>query len=454
MAQPTEFESTMAPPGDTIRICCHALSAALGAQKVAYPGSDPYNASIKSYHAEQQEVMRPSCIVLPQTAEDVSTATGTSNIQDGPIIDIHSLNTVELNVDSQTVSAGAGASWGDIYKVLDPHGLSVNGSRAYGIGVSGFTLGGGISYTSPRHGWACDTVSKFQLVLADGSIVETDSTSRPDLLWALKGGNNNFGIVTSITLTTFQQDLVWSGSLVHLPSSVDDVINEFVKFNSADSYDEYASAITSFAYSQARGMAVIHNLLVYTKDVPSTPATFEGFMTVPNVYNMTSVANMTGKIINLVTTLVSNALVIKAAYDKWNSLYPAVKDVANIVFCLVLEPLPPIFYQRHATTNALGLADRTGPLVVALISVSWSNASDDALVHRTSRTLLEDINSAAKELGGLDPYIYMNYASSEQDVIRSYGAESVSKLKQVREEVDPEGMFTYQAPGGYKIPRN
>lgn len=61
------------------------------------------------------------------------------------------------------------------------------------IGVGGLTLGSGISYTSPRYGWTCDTVSEFQIVLADGSIVEADSKSRPDLLWALKGGSNNFG---------------------------------------------------------------------------------------------------------------------------------------------------------------------------------------------------------------------------------------------------------------------
>lgn len=75
-------------------------------------------------------------------------------------------------------------------------------------------------------------------------------------------------------------------------------------------------------------------------------------------------------------------------------------------------------------------------------------------MYRTSRVLLENINSAAKELGGLDPYIYMNYSDKEQDVIHSYGAESVSKLKQVRQEVDPEGIFTYQVPAGYKIPHN
>lgn len=152
------------------------------------------------------------------------------------------------------------------------------------------------------------------------------------------------------------------------------------------------------------------------------------------------------------STLVSTNAVLKAAYEAWNVSYPAIKDVTDIVFGITLEPLPPIFYQRHATENALGLADRTDALVVSLITISWTDASDDSLVYETARTLLDDINSAAEKLGGLDPYIFANYAGKHQDVIGSYGPASVSRLRAVRQEVDPKGMFTNQVPGGYKIP--
>lgn len=50
-----------------------------------------------------------------------------------------------------------------------------------------------MSYTSPRYGWTCDTVSQFEVVLADGSIAQVEDNSNPDLMWALKGGVNNFG---------------------------------------------------------------------------------------------------------------------------------------------------------------------------------------------------------------------------------------------------------------------
>lgn len=156
----------------------------------------------------------------------------------------------------------------------------------------------------------------------------------------------------------------------------------------------------------------------------------------------------------MVTTLVSSEPVIKAAFERWNTSYPALTNVTNIVFGLVLEPLPPKIYQRHATENALGLADRTESLVIVELFASWANAADDALVSRTVLTLLEAINNQAKELGGFDPYLFANYAGKNQDVIGSYGSATVARMKQVRQEVDPKGVFTKLVPGGYKIPPN
>lgn len=154
--------------------------------------------------------------------------------------------------------------------------------------------------------------------------------------------------------------------------------------------------------------------------------------------------------LTMVTTLVSTEPALKAAHDRWAASYPTLVNVANI-FCLILDPLPPAIYKRHAAENALGLDDRTDSLVIAELFASWTNAADDALVERTLHALLEDINSAAKELGAFHPYIFANYAYKDQDVMGSYGAANLKKLKKVREEVDPKGIFTKLVPGGYKI---
>lgn len=157
--------------------------------------------------------------------------------------------------------------------------------------------------------------------------------------------------------------------------------------------------------------------------------------------------------LSLVTTLISNAAVIKAAFEAWKESVPSLKEVPNIVFALVLEPLPPAIYSRHADTNSLGLGNRKDALIVTLISVTWFTSEDDDLIHQSAQGLLDSINSAADRLGCRDPYIYLNYAGKNQDPIASYGSDSIEHLLQVRDRVDPTLVFTKQVPGGYKLPR-
>lgn len=142
---------------------------------------------------------------------------------------------------------------------------------------------------------------------------------------------------------------------------------------------------------------------------------------------------------------------LKAAFEEWNASYPALTNVTNLILSLILEPLPPAIYKRHAEENALGLADRTESLVIVELFASWAHTADDALVNSTVLALLDSINNQAGKLGGVDPYLFAKYAGKGQDVIGGYGTASVNRLKQVRQEVDPKGIFTNLVPDGYKI---
>lgn len=142
-----------------------------------------------------------------------------------------------------------------------------------------------------------------------------------------------------------------------------------------------------------------------------------------------------------VVTLISAEKVIKMAFNQWNASVQAIANVTDVIWALVLEPLPDVFYARAADSNALGLGDRTGPLVVAALSITWRNAQDDKLVSTTADKLLDAIAKEARQLGGLDPFIYLNYAGQFQDPIRSYGAESVSRLRQIQQKYDPKGAL-------------
>jgi FAD/FMN-containing dehydrogenase len=217
---------------------------------------------------------------------------GASNSSGGVTVDLAKLNSIDVNAEDSTVSVGPAATWDAVFAKLDPLGLSVAGGRVAGVGVGGLTLGGGLSHFSPRYGWTCDTVTAFEVVLADGSIVEANETQNTDLFHGLRGGCNNFGIVTQVDLKTFEQGVVWAATIYSPLSTVDDQIRIFAKLAAAENYDENASFFTGFGYSQSKNMTVVTNDLVFTKAVESPPY-YKGFLDQPSFYNSSSLTNMT-----------------------------------------------------------------------------------------------------------------------------------------------------------------
>ncbi|KAI7780583.1 oxidoreductase [Diaporthe eres] len=214
----------------TASTCCLALYRTLG-DMVIFPGSDSYTASLSSYFSSQQANEYPDCIVYPETAQNVSTAVnaltiipnttsdcqfavrsgghaftaGASNIASGVTIDLKGLHALEISPDSSTASLGVGLTWDAVYAQLDHLNLSVAGGRAAGVGVGGLTIGGGLPWHGPRYGFTCDTVKNFEFVLYNGSIVNVNDNENPELLWALRGGTNNFGIVFIMPLPVLKK---------------------------------------------------------------------------------------------------------------------------------------------------------------------------------------------------------------------------------------------------------
>lgn len=144
---------------------------------------------------------------------------------------------------------------------------------------------------------------------------------------------------------------------------------------------------------------------------------------------------------------------LKAVYNRWNSSLAAVSEIQGLSWSISLEPLPPAIYARSPDSNALGLSDTTGALVITLLAATWANEADDAFMEKTARDLFDGIEEDARRLGAYHPYKYMNYAAEWQDPIASYGEGSVEMLSRVSKHVDPKGVFREDVPG-FKIPRS
>lgn len=134
------------------------------------------------------------------------------------VIDTRGLDDVSIDPGRLIGRAGGGASAGDYSLAAAEYGLATGFGDTPTVGVAGITLGGGIGFLSRRDGLTVDNLLSAEVVLADGSVVTTDATQRPDLFWALRGGGGNFGVVTELSYRLRATSMVTGGMLAFVPT--------------------------------------------------------------------------------------------------------------------------------------------------------------------------------------------------------------------------------------------
>jgi FAD/FMN-containing dehydrogenase len=114
----------------------------------------------------------------------------------GLMIDLSLMRRVEVDRDRGAARAQPGCSWTDFDGATAAAGLATTGGTVGSTGIAGLTLGGGIGHLMGTHGLTCDNLLGAEVVTADGSVVRASSDEEPELLWGLRGGGGNFGVVT------------------------------------------------------------------------------------------------------------------------------------------------------------------------------------------------------------------------------------------------------------------
>jgi FAD/FMN-containing dehydrogenase len=115
----------------------------------------------------------------------------------GIVIDLSPMRGISLDLARRAIRVQAGATWGDVDHETQAFGLATTGGLVSTTGIAGFTLGGGFGWLMRKHGLACDNLLSAEIVTAGGRIVRADADENADLLWGLRGGGGNFGIVSS-----------------------------------------------------------------------------------------------------------------------------------------------------------------------------------------------------------------------------------------------------------------
>jgi FAD/FMN-containing dehydrogenase len=138
---------------------------------------------------------------------------GFGSCDDGLVLDHSRMSRVDVDSGRRIARAEAGCTWADFNDATHAFGLATTGGLISTTGIAGLTLGGGIGYLSRPCGLSCDNLVSADVVLANGERLTCSETTNSDLLWALRGGGGNFGVVTAFEFRIHPVNAVVAGPI-------------------------------------------------------------------------------------------------------------------------------------------------------------------------------------------------------------------------------------------------
>ncbi|KAK6600126.1 putative FAD dependent oxidoreductase [Botrytis cinerea] len=347
----------------------------------------------------------------------------------GVFISLARLTQVTLSEDLSTVELGTGNLWTDVYSALDGTGVNVVGDVLLSWR--------GYSWLTDQYGLTCDTVVSFNLVLPNGTITKVDS-SNPDLFFALKGGLNRFGIVTSIVLNTVpQQNTVYGGIQIYGIDAIPGLINATNTFQQENTDDKAQVILTINGafdpFNNVGAIPLISNVesQSFASFAKATPSNLQ--------------AGHRGAFHTMMTTSLTVGF-MQAVYNE-SSFYGALAILHGGTF-LSYDVEPFTDYGRYATDSAFPHANSPLPLNLYF---AWTLQSQDAFWRGVMQQSIDHLTEVAKREGifSEDQYAYPNYALSTYGGAQLYGPTNAARLREIQSKYDPNGVMLLA--GGFNI---
>ncbi|TKX23252.1 FAD-binding domain-containing protein 21 [Elsinoe australis] len=385
-------------------------------------------------------------------------------------------NELSLSPTKESIKIGASAIWNQVYKFLEPEKLNVVGGRIGLPGVPGLVLGGGISFFGQEYGWAANNVLGFTGVLADGRIVTANSTHHSDLFWALKGGGNSFALITTFELRTYPSPILSVGQAEYGtgPTVRAAWISAIVSFAHNGPSDPRAAIIPNCGRNPRQPVEDYASFRFLHGPDPS-PSILANF-TSPNLppisndtYRPRTLHDWTLEIDPQLDAGLAGyrnrytGLSIPAderALDITLATYFDVLDESPIpsfpyyVSSIIPMPMTKAFFQAAVDRGGdpMGLRPEDAPFLWVEMSQTYTLAQQDEVVTEFVKEVDQRVRGALREAGFAERgFVYLNSADGWQDVFGGYAGGNAERLRRIRRRYDPEGVFTLQMRGGFKV---
>ncbi|KAI1744492.1 hypothetical protein F4680DRAFT_468438 [Xylaria scruposa] len=454
---------------------------------VSWPNSIEFQTQSTALYSDTC-IFTPSCVFEPSSAAMIAEGVkimkaerskfavrsgghmpvpGAQSVQGGVMIAMDKLNQKSLNAAKTVASIGPGQVWADVYNWLVPYGLAVNGGRYPSVGVGGYMLGGGISYFSSTKGWGCDTVVAYEVVLADGQVVEARANGAySDLFWALHGGHNNFGIVTRFDLQTFPMTSAYVGGAIWDGRDASANTQYFAALNSylapgggAEDPNVAISAILALTPSEGVKELISIQLAPGTQEQPRAFENFTKIMapaiqTVPGMVapSWTSILPLLQQFgdrgfrqLFWSISFKGDPRAIRIANETLVDLADAaLSGIPNATVAFTYQPVSKAWLQasKASGNNVLDLDPKDGAFVAGLLACTWQDKADDAAIHAFARNFSSAVENKTRALELFHPFAYLNDAAPEQKPFETYGqGKSLPRLRRIRDKYDPDNFL-------------
>jgi len=429
---------------------------------VVHPDSADYDSARRAFNALIDN--RPRVVLRCRSLADIVAAVGYavgsgaeiavrcsghsvaghSSTDGGILIDLSLMRRVVVDPEHRIAVVEPGATWRDIDQVTARHGLACPGGVVSSTGVGGFTLGGGVGWLSRAYGLACDNLTAANLVLPNGEVLFVSESQNPEVLWGLRGGGGNFGVVAHFVLDLHPVDHVIGGVRAYDDTDAEAVLEHFRA--QMDGADDHLASLVDFGTDEGSGRRLVTVLGCSTGSDEVGRAAIGALLRVrePTTQPVMSLQR------EFDYRTWQQLLDHTSPYGRlnyWKSIFLTELSgdaIRRIALLGRTRPTPQTHlhlirlggFPSRVLPEATAFSARNHPYIVHLIT-TWTDPDDTA----RCREWTDEAYQTLRPLGPASTYLNFVGDEGRARILASFGERSYRRLARLKARLDPDNRF-------------